>query len=173
MGRNDRRPPAPPSDPTKEGTGVTSFGLGFRLPTPGKPQSPPSGVRSMGGPTPPQPSLVFVTPRSRADSEPEGEAGLTAIGAPPESLLALSRERETMASEARRASSRFWGILWFVVGLTVGSAGVWAAKGDVTKDVYRARVWMGGVVWSVRARVMGETPPPPRAPAPQRGSGAR
>lgn len=116
-------------------------------------------------PIAPQPSLVFVTPRSRVDSDvdAEGEAALTAIGAPPPSLLALSRQREAGANQARRAS-RWRSLVWFLLGLAVGAGSVWVAKGNVWQDAYRARMWVESSLRSIRARVAGEDASPARAP---------
>ena len=83
----------------------------------------------------------------------ESEAGLTRIGPPPPSLLALARgeeeEKETAGAVSAPAKTR--PLLWFCLGLVLGAGGIWGAKCDVAGDVYRARAWVASSLRAVRA----------------------
>ncbi|MGO8993220.1 MAG: hypothetical protein ACLQVI_07815 [Polyangiaceae bacterium] len=134
-------------DPAKRATAGTvgkSLGSGFRARMPG--ESPASGVRSasaeVSGPVP----TGWTSPRPRLESEP----GMTQIGSPPASLLALARGEADEAAAGRKAPKPRR-VLWFVLGLMVGVGGTSAAKGELSADVYRARMWIASSLRAVRA----------------------
>jgi hypothetical protein len=151
MGRNARVSPGPMSvnppvrEPQKGTTGEKQLASGFR----GRKNapSPASGVRSAQSEPPPPSSKVAIPPPARIPYD--SEAGLTQVGAPDPSLLALSR-REEEAALAPSLERRPRRAVWFGLGVLVGGILVWAATNDVSADVYRARVWAASTLRSVR-----------------------
>jgi hypothetical protein len=113
------------------------MGSGFRA-TRTRADSPASGVRSAV--LEPQAKAVLATPWSPLESD----GGLTQVGAPDASLLALARgEKKAERMPPRRA-------VWFLFGVVIGATGVWGATGNVASDVYRTRMWAAHALRSAR-----------------------
>jgi hypothetical protein len=114
------------------------MGSGFRGRT--KADSPASGVRAA------QNEPTFTAPPPPLRLPLESDPGLTEIGVPDPSLLALSRgepgKQSAPGTQPRpRPEPKPRRLLWFLFGLLVGGMAVWSATSDVTEDVYRARMW--------------------------------
>jgi hypothetical protein len=117
-----------------------AMGSGFRGRT--KADSPASGVRAA------QNEPALTPPVAPLRLPLESDPGLTRIGMPDPSLLALSRgepgkQSAPDAPPGPRAESKPKPrrLLWFLFGLLVGGVAVWSATSDVAEDVYRARMW--------------------------------
>jgi hypothetical protein len=132
-------------------------------------------------PAPATPDAAFTPVRLPFDSSELVTA--TQVGPPDPSLLALARGElakqaalaqqaalvplteamphgvETVRVDMRTAPRR---LVWFLFGLGVGAAAfvAWAALGDVTADVYRARLWAASTLRSVRGRAVDDAPVP-------------
>jgi hypothetical protein len=151
--------------PSKGAVGK-ALGSGFRARGSAVPsESPASGVRATGGllPTP----RVAIQPRAPMESD----AGLTRVGPPPASLLALARGEPSQASDASgavviapagnhapAATARVSRVRWFCLGMLAGAAAVWCAKGDARSDVYRARAWAASSLRAVTSHAAARAP---------------
>jgi hypothetical protein len=114
-------------DPANGAMAGKQMGSGFRARK--NAESPASGVRAARG--------TF-----------ESEAGLTKVGTPDPSLLALARGETRRRPEGQR-------LVWFLFGVIFGGGIVWAVTCDVSADVYRARVWAAQTLRAVRAHATG------------------
>jgi hypothetical protein len=117
-------------DPAKGAMAGKQMGSGFRARK--NAESPASGVRSAGA----------------ARGAFESEAGLTKVGTPDPSLLALARGETRRKPESQR-------LVWFLFGVIFGGGAVWAVTSDVSAEVYRARVWTAQTLRAVRAHATG------------------